>query len=171
MRIGKFLEHLKAAAIAFDNKAPADSVLRYLAIGRQLGYAGYLSLDTITVVDAIGYRKLASVKRLQESAYRCWGAGLMFSAVAGVYTLVRLQEKEKKLDRKEGEGVVEAKKIEKYVTSVLSVRWSANVCSGSALLLGDSSSPMCAISPRRCLLSALSTSTMASSVSRVPSAV
>lgn len=71
----------------------------------------------VTVVDAIGYRKLASVKRLQESAYRAWMAGLVCSAVAGVYTLFRLQEKEKTVDRKEGEGVVEAKKIEKYVTT------------------------------------------------------
>ncbi|KAJ5189384.1 Peroxisomal biogenesis factor 11 [Penicillium cf. griseofulvum] len=113
MRIGKFLEHLKAAAIAFDNKSPVDPVLRYLAIGRQLGYAGYLTLDAITVIDVVGIRKLSSAKRLQDSAYRSWGAGLIFSAVAGVYTLVRLQEKEKTIDRKEGEGVVEAKKIEK----------------------------------------------------------
>ena len=114
MRIGKFLEHLKAAAVAFDNKNPVDPVLKYLAIGRQLGYAGYLTLDAVTVIDVIGIRKLASAKRLQESAYRSWAAGLIFSAVAGVYTLVRLQEKEKTIDRKEGEGVVEAKKIEKY---------------------------------------------------------
>jgi hypothetical protein len=68
----------------------------------------------VTVVDAIGYRKLASVKRLQESAYRSWAAGLVCSVVAGVYTLYGLQQKEKTVDRKEGEGVVEAKKIEKY---------------------------------------------------------
>ena len=115
MRIGKFVEHLKAASVALDNKSPVDPVLRYLAIGRQLGYAGYLTLDTVTVIDAIGYRKLESAKRLQESAYRAWGAGLLCSAVAGLYTLFRLQEKEKTIDRKEGEGVVEAKKIEKYV--------------------------------------------------------
>ncbi|KAF3389079.1 Peroxisomal membrane protein PMP27 [Penicillium rolfsii] len=113
LRIGKFAEHLKAASIALDNKAPVDPVLRYLAVGRQLGYAGYLSLDMVTVVDAIGYRKLASVKRLQESAYRSWAAGLLCSIVAGVYTLYTLQAKEKTVDRKEGEGVVEAKKIEK----------------------------------------------------------
>jgi peroxin-11B len=121
MRIGKFIEHLKAAAIAFDNKSPVDPVLRYLAVGRQLGYAGYLTLDAVTVIDAIGVRKLASVKRLQESAYRSWAAGLIFSTVAGIYTLVRLQEKEKTIDRKEGEGVVEAKKIEKYVDVVIAV--------------------------------------------------
>lgn len=116
LRIGKFVEHLKAASLALDNKSPVDPVLRYLAVGRQLGYAGYLTLDTVTVVDVIGYRKLASVKSLQENAYRAWAAGLACSVVAGVYTLFRLQEKEKSVDRKEGEGVVEAKKIEKYVS-------------------------------------------------------
>ncbi|KAG2417438.1 hypothetical protein HFD88_008657 [Aspergillus terreus] len=115
LRIGKFIEHLKAAALAADNKSPIDPVLRYLAVGRQLGYAGYLTLDTITVVDAIGVRKLASAKRLQEHAYRAWMSGLVCSAIAGVYTIWRLQEKEKTIDRKEGEGVVEAKKLEKYV--------------------------------------------------------
>jgi hypothetical protein len=115
MRIGKFAEHLKAASVALDNKGPIDPVLRYLSVGRQLGYAGYLSLDMVTVVDAIGFRKLESVKRLQENAYRAWAAGLMCSALAGLYTLFKLQEKEKTVDRKEGEGVVEAKKIEKYV--------------------------------------------------------
>jgi hypothetical protein len=42
-------------------------------------------------------------------------SGLVCSAIAGVYTIWRLQEKEKTIDRKEGEGVVEAKKLEKYV--------------------------------------------------------
>ncbi|KAJ5513376.1 Peroxisomal biogenesis factor 11 [Penicillium fimorum] len=133
MRIGKFLEHLKAAAVAFDNKNPVDPVLRYLAIGRQLGYAGYLTLDAVTVIDAIGIRKLASAKRLQDSAYRSWGAGLIFSAVAGVYTLVRLQEKEKTIDRKEGEGVVEAKKIEKE-RSAARIQLISDVCDLAAPL-------------------------------------
>lgn len=113
LRVGKFVEHLKAAAVAFDNKGPVDPVLRYLTVGRQLGYAGYLFIDTVTVVDAIGVKKLATAKKLQATAYRAWLAGLVCSAVASVYTLWRLQEKEKTVDRKEGEGVVEAKKIEK----------------------------------------------------------
>lgn len=96
-------------------------MLRYLATGRQLGYAGYLTLDTVTVVDVIGVRKLDSAKRLQDSAYRCWMSGLLCSVVAGVYTLYRLGEKEKSIDRKEGDGAVEAKKIEKYVLSLLSL--------------------------------------------------
>jgi predicted AlkP superfamily phosphohydrolase/phosphomutase len=176
MRIGKFLEHLKAAAVAFDNKSPVDPVLRYLAIGRQLGYAGYLTLDAVTVIDVIGIRKLSSAKRVQDSAYRSWAAGLIFSTVAGIYTLVRLQEKEKTIDRKEGEGVVEAKKIEKYGIPVYYQRWEwecmhANTFLGSAPLLGYSSSLMFAIWRRLCLLLVFLILTMASSVSQVLSAV
>ncbi|KAJ5478993.1 peroxin-11 [Penicillium desertorum] len=133
MRIGKFLEHLKAAAVAFDNKSPVDPVLRYLAIGRQLGYAGYLTLDAVTVIDVIGIRKLSSAKRVQDSAYRSWAAGLIFSTVAGIYTLVRLQEKEKTIDRKEGEGVVEAKKIEKE-RSAARIQLISDVCDLAAPL-------------------------------------
>jgi peroxin-11B len=115
LRAGKFVEHVKAAAIAFDNKTPVDPVLKNLAVGRQLGYAGYLSLDTITLIDALGFRKFEGAKKLQQHAYRAWLSGLLCSFLAGVYTLYRLQEKEKTINRKEGEGVVEAKKIERWV--------------------------------------------------------
>ncbi|EED23305.1 peroxisomal biogenesis factor (PEX11), putative [Talaromyces stipitatus ATCC 10500] len=114
LRAGKFVEHLKAASVAFDNKsASTDPVLKNLTVGRQLGYAGYLTLDSITLVDALGFKKFDSAKKLQEYSYRAWLSGLVCSVVAGVYTLYRLQEREKTIDRKEGEGVVEAKKIER----------------------------------------------------------
>jgi hypothetical protein len=54
MRVGKFVEHFKAAAIASDAKA-LDPVLRYCAVGRQLGYAGYMLLDNATVVCDISF--------------------------------------------------------------------------------------------------------------------
>ncbi|PWY80537.1 putative peroxisomal biogenesis factor [Aspergillus heteromorphus CBS 117.55] len=127
LRVGKFVEHLKAAALASSNKSLVDPVIRYLAVGRQLGYAGYLTLDTITVVDAIGVRKLAAAKRLQESAYRSWMAGLACSAVAGVYTLFRLKEKEKTLDSQKGEDVVEAKKLKKEY-SVARLQLFSDLC-------------------------------------------
>lgn len=113
LRLTKFIEHLKAASVAFDNKNPADPIINYLTIGRQLGYAGYLTIDNITVLDLLGVIKLSNKKQLSERAYRCWMAGLFCSAVAGVYTLWKLHESEKAVNRKEGEGVVEAKKIEK----------------------------------------------------------
>jgi len=49
MRVGKFVEHFKAAAVASDAKS-LDPVLRYTAVGRQLGYAGYMLLDNAVVV-------------------------------------------------------------------------------------------------------------------------
>jgi hypothetical protein len=49
MRLGKFVEHIKAAAVATDARG-MDPVLRYCAIGRQLGYAAYMTLDNISAV-------------------------------------------------------------------------------------------------------------------------
>jgi len=49
LRVGKNVEHLKAAAVAADSKG-MDPVLKYCAVGRQLGYATYLTLDTVTYV-------------------------------------------------------------------------------------------------------------------------
>lgn len=46
------MEHFKAAAVAADTKG--DAVLRYCAVGRQLGYATYLTLDMVTFVSARG---------------------------------------------------------------------------------------------------------------------
>ncbi|KAL9127549.1 MAG: hypothetical protein Q9217_003591 [Psora testacea] len=112
LRIGKNVEHFKAAAVAADTKG-MDAVLRYCAIGRQLGYAIYLSLDAVTYLDASGIRPLASVKNLQREAYRAWFAGLTFNTVAGLYTLWQLRQREQGIDKKDGEGVVESKKIVK----------------------------------------------------------
>lgn len=57
---------------------------------------------------------MASAKRLQLEAYRAWFVGLTFNVVAGAYTLWQLRRREQTLDKNEGEGVVESKKIIKY---------------------------------------------------------
>ncbi|KAK7716178.1 Peroxisomal membrane protein PMP27 [Diaporthe eres] len=112
MRVGKNVEHLRAAAVAADAKAGTiDPVLRYTAVARQLGYAGYLSLDMATVLDAAGIRKSESTKRLQREAFRFWAMGLISSVIAQTYTLYQLKQREAKVDKKEGEGVVESKRI------------------------------------------------------------
>ncbi|KAH6647437.1 peroxisomal biogenesis factor 11 [Truncatella angustata] len=110
LRIGKNIEHLKAAAVAADSKT-IDPVLRYATVGRQLGYAGYLTFDLATVADSLGVRKWEGAKSAQKEAYRFWAMGLLCSIVAQTYTLYRLRERETKVDKKEGEGVVEAKRI------------------------------------------------------------
>jgi len=60
MRLGKFVEHIKAAAVATDAKN-MDPVLRFCAVGRQLGYAAYMTLDNITAV-----RDVVSLKRREQ---------------------------------------------------------------------------------------------------------
>lgn len=109
-RAGKNVEHLKAAAVAADAKA-LDPVLRYATVGRQLGYAGYLTFDLATLLDAIGVRKSAKAKTFQREAYRFWAIGILCSLVAQLYTLHILRQREARVDKKEGEGVVESKKI------------------------------------------------------------
>ncbi|KAI1387382.1 peroxisomal biogenesis factor 11 [Hypoxylon trugodes] len=114
LRFGKNVEHLKAAALAADTAKAgslADPVLKYATVGRQIGYAGYLTFDGATLFDALGVRKWDGAKRAQREAYRFWAAGLVCSVVAQAYTLYRLREREAKVDKKEGEGVVESKRI------------------------------------------------------------
>ncbi|KAI0386542.1 peroxisomal biogenesis factor 11 [Hypomontagnella monticulosa] len=113
LRVGKNVEHFKAAAIAADASASkvVDPVLRYTAVGRQLGYAAYLTFDSATVLDSLGVRKWEGAKRAQREAYRFWAIGILCSVVAQTYTLYRLREREAKVDKKEGEGVVESKRI------------------------------------------------------------
>ncbi|PKS12855.1 hypothetical protein jhhlp_000195 [Lomentospora prolificans] len=109
-RAGKNVEHVKAAAVAADAKA-LDPVLRYATIGRQLGYAGYLTFDLLTLPDALGVRKSPRAKTFQREAYRFWAIGILCSLVAQLYTLRVLRLREARVDKKEGEGVVESKKI------------------------------------------------------------
>lgn len=113
MRVGKNVEHFKAAAIAADSKS-LDPIIKYCAVGRQLGYAGYLTFDAVTVLDAAGIRKSPSTQRLQREAYRFWMIGLLFSAVSGSYSLYQLRQQQSRIDKEDGEGAVATKRIEKY---------------------------------------------------------
>ncbi|CAG8978690.1 hypothetical protein HYALB_00004673 [Hymenoscyphus albidus] len=112
MRIGKNVEHLKAAAIASNSKS-LDPIIKYCAVGRQLGYAGYLTLDAATVPDVAGIRKFEGAARLAKEAYRCWMFGLLFSTMSSVYSLYGLRQQQARIDKKDGEGVVTLKRIEK----------------------------------------------------------
>jgi hypothetical protein len=49
MRVGKFVEHFRAAAVASDAKS-MDPIVKMLTVGRQLGYAAYMLADSVCVV-------------------------------------------------------------------------------------------------------------------------
>lgn len=122
MRVGKFVEHFKAAAVASDAKG-IDPVLRWTAIGRQLGYAGYMLCDNATVLDATSIHKFSSSTRLLREAYRAWFTGITCSIISSLYSLYRLRERGAKLALVEksaegGETVVEVKKLQKEANAV-----------------------------------------------------
>lgn len=110
LRVGKPVEHLKAAAQAADSKS-LPAFLRYTSAARQLGYAGYLTFDALALPDAMGVRKWQRAADFQRHAYRFWAAGIVFSLAAQLYTLRRLNRREAAINRKDGEGVVESKRI------------------------------------------------------------
>ena len=121
MRIGKFVEHFKAASELYDASVKirangGDQVVQYLQVLRQLGYGLYMTLDMLTVLDAAGIRKSVEAKNLQQQAYKAWFVGLLASAVAGFYSNYQLMQRAKTIDEKDGEGKVEGKKIERYDT-------------------------------------------------------
>jgi len=132
MRVGKFVEHYKAAAELYDASAKAranggDQILQYLQLIRQLGYAGYMSFDVLTVLDAAGIKKTARAKEFQQQAYKAWLVGLMASAIAGIYSNYKLMQRAKSIDEKDGEGKVESKKIEKQ-RAVTNVQLISDLC-------------------------------------------
>lgn len=69
LRLGKNVEHFKAAATAMDSKG-MDPILKYCAVGRQLGYATYLSLDAITYV-CLAFT-MAPCVTLNQMETDCW---------------------------------------------------------------------------------------------------
>ena len=111
MRIGKFIEHFKAAARAADSKS-MEPIMRYLAVGRQLGYAFYLFLDTLTYPDASGIRKYEGGSKVQREAYRFWLMGLTCNIVSCVYTLMQqrrqIREHEESADAEKASAIKRA---------------------------------------------------------------
>ncbi|GAA5937310.1 Pex11p [Sporobolomyces koalae] len=110
MRIGKPLEHAQAAVKALDVN---DSVLKFTAIGRQLGYAGYLFNDMLVWAHSTKVRPLSADKyaTINRRAAKLWFTGISFSLISSVYKLVGLRKRqalasrplgdaEKELDRK-----------------------------------------------------------------------
>ncbi|KAK4896934.1 Peroxisomal membrane protein PMP27 [Elasticomyces elasticus] len=115
MRLGKFVEHFKAAAVASDAKSGSiDPVVKYLAVGRQLGYAFYMMLDNLAYFDQCGIKKFEGAARMQREASRAWLVGLSCNIAAGTYQLYNLRvAARKQRDSQDAEKAVEAKKLER----------------------------------------------------------
>jgi len=121
LRIGKFVEHLRAGAEFYDaavKSGNGDKIAQYLQLLRQVGYGGYMFFDTMTVLDAMGVKKDPRAKSVQATAYRFWLAGLVASALSGIYNTYKLREKAKTVDEKDAEAKVEKVKITRQQQAV-----------------------------------------------------
>lgn len=90
MRIGKPLEHINSANNALGDR---DQVLRTTKICKQLGYAGYLSLDMLVWIHKTGFYKFADIKTINERAQKFWLAGIVVSIVSSIYKLTQIQSR------------------------------------------------------------------------------
>ncbi|KAF9437126.1 Peroxisomal membrane protein PMP27 [Entomortierella beljakovae] len=88
MRFGKPVEHLENAAKATSLK---DEVIRFCTVGRQLAYAGYLTLDGLIFIDGSGAYKFKNIKTYSKNASRFWLAGIVFSFICGLYKTRQIQ--------------------------------------------------------------------------------
>ncbi|KIW73502.1 hypothetical protein PV04_01615 [Phialophora macrospora] len=121
LRAGKFVEHIRAGSEIYDaaiKSSNGDKVTQYLQVLRQIGYAGYLFFDMMTLLDAMGVKKDPRAKSIQATAYRFWFTGLTASALAGVYNTYKLRERSKAVDEKDAEAKVEKVKIARQQQAV-----------------------------------------------------
>lgn len=69
-------------------------------------------------LDSVNIKKFPAAARLGREAYKAWFTGLSFSIISSVYSLYRLRERAAAISEKDGEGVVEKKKVAKEAAAV-----------------------------------------------------
>ncbi|EXJ72597.1 uncharacterized protein A1O5_03743 [Cladophialophora psammophila CBS 110553] len=121
LRVGKFVEHIRAGSELYDaaiKSGNGDKIVQYLQILRQIGYAGYMFFDMMTLLDTMGVKKDPRAKSIQATAYRFWFTGLVASALAGIYNTYKLRERARAVDEKDAEAKVEKVKIARQQRTV-----------------------------------------------------
>ncbi|KAK9465314.1 peroxisomal biogenesis factor 11 [Lipomyces arxii] len=110
IRVGKPVQHFKAAATAYDNKT-TDPVIRYTAIGRQLSYAVYLTIDTLILGHSTKLITLKNPQLAQKLYFRFWLAGIVFSISSSAYKHVGLSKLQTSLSNQSEKDVVAIKNV------------------------------------------------------------
>ncbi|KAG8738511.1 Peroxisomal membrane protein PMP27 [Ceratobasidium sp. 414] len=108
MRLFKPLEHLQAALRASQLPSlRAYPIDQYTTIGRQLSYAGYLSLDAIVWLNSVRFLALppATATKVNKASQRFWLSGILFSIVHGLVKVARLANEAKRLRSISEKGV------------------------------------------------------------------
>lgn len=93
MRFLKPLNHIEAAAKAYDNKLQ-DSVLRATTVVRNIGYAGYLTLDSITWFKMLGFIDKKRFPTIGKHASRFWLLGLVAGLINSLHIIRALKQQD-----------------------------------------------------------------------------
>ncbi|KAF9508283.1 hypothetical protein BS47DRAFT_1373705 [Hydnum rufescens UP504] len=91
------IEHAQAALRAAST--PEHPFEQYTAIGRQLGYFGYLSLDMVVWANSIKFLSLSpeTAKKVNLTSQRLWLSGILFSIVHSAAKSARITQQVRKL--------------------------------------------------------------------------
>jgi len=130
LRVGKFVEHIRLGSELYDaalKSGNGDKVTQYLQVLRQIGYAGYLLFDTLTVLDAMGVKKDPRAKSLQATAYKFWFSGLTASALSGIYNKYKLSQRAKAVNEKDAEAKVESVGIARQ-QQIVNIQLVSDLC-------------------------------------------
>ncbi|EJD52146.1 peroxisomal biogenesis factor 11 [Auricularia subglabra TFB-10046 SS5] len=98
LRLFKPLEHVQAAARGTQSPLLRTSPLeQYLAILRQVSYAGYLTLDGVVWANTVRFVNLTPDKgtKVLKNSLRFWLAGILFSIAQGLLKAGRLANEAK----------------------------------------------------------------------------
>ncbi|KAK6458131.1 peroxisomal biogenesis factor 11 [Scheffersomyces xylosifermentans] len=92
MRFFKPINHLQTAAKTYDNKL-LDPVLQSTTVIRNLGYAGYLTLDSVTWFKMLGIIDKTKFPTISKWASRFWLLGLIAGIVNSLHIIRSLTTK------------------------------------------------------------------------------
>lgn len=116
---GRFVEHLLNALVLYDARLGLhmDRLQQWLNIGRQVGYAIYLGLDSVTYIDLLWPRKTSPSRmeiKLHQMSLRGWQMALVCSVTAGIYALGKLNAMDERLETSESKPGSKAKEAVRY---------------------------------------------------------
>lgn len=111
-RIGKPLTHAKLAVAAYANKNE-DLLVRLTTIGRQIGYFGYMALDTVMWLHAVRVKQFTPERfgNIQKVAYRFWLFGLVSNLINSSRRYYRASASERALQAENEKDDESAKKV------------------------------------------------------------
>ncbi|CAX41330.1 peroxisomal membrane protein, putative [Candida dubliniensis CD36] len=108
MRFFKPINHLQLASKAYDNKL-MDPILQFTTIIRNLGYAGYLTIDAIVFFKLLGIIDKKKYPNLGKYASRFWLIGLISGLINSLRIIYSLNSYENNIE-KQGEEINEKEK-------------------------------------------------------------